>query len=421
MKKKKPTILMFPSWWPSKENPINGIFFKEQMLALTPHFDFVVFRTVLKRCLLMQYFWKKIRGTSLTLNPEENDGFRQYRCLIYTPFAAYIPMVVNYIKVKLHLIHLPDGVGEYLSEKQLKSKIKRFDRLFNKNHFEIDLVYGLTAQDMAINASCAAKSLKLPYVLAEHAPFPWPGHVINNLQKKVIEEADGHFLISNDKLRQIMLQNIKLKNTNYIGNLVDENLFQLNPIKHEKITFVIVAANSFYKNFDMFIETMDILSDIASNDFSVVIAGFGANKGYSKNVDILVEKVKKSKFGDKAELIPSIPRSEMSELYNRCDAFVMTSIQEGQPVSALEAACCGLPIFSTCCGGVEDYISEFTGRIVSVNDSLNMANILNQFLNNEIVFEKQKIRDEIVGKFGKRTFSKNMGEVFNKLIGAFNE
>ena len=51
----------------------------------------------------------------------------------------------------------------------------------------------------------------------------------------------------------------------------------------------------------------------------------------------------------------------------------MTSIQEGQPVSALEAACCGLPIFSTRCGGVEDYVTNDIGRIYDITDYKSFA------------------------------------------------
>ena len=38
----KKTILMLPSWYPTKENPYNGCFFIVQALALSKKFDFVV-------------------------------------------------------------------------------------------------------------------------------------------------------------------------------------------------------------------------------------------------------------------------------------------------------------------------------------------------------------------------------------------
>lgn len=38
----KSTILMLPTWYPTKDNPINGVFFREQAIAMQKDFDFVV-------------------------------------------------------------------------------------------------------------------------------------------------------------------------------------------------------------------------------------------------------------------------------------------------------------------------------------------------------------------------------------------
>jgi len=412
----KPTILMFPSWFPTKDNPYNGVFFKEQMVALSERYNFIVFRTFTRKVPSFLYLIKKIQGKSIFLIREEGDCCEQYTCYVLNPLYLYLTQIINFLKVKLNRIKLPDGCGEYVSEKNLLKLSSRFAKLFSKYNIKADLVYGLTAQDMAVYTYCAAKALRKPYVLGEHAPFPWPGHVLNNLQKILIEEANAHLVISKDKVRQILLQNIKIKNWNYVGNLVDETMFPFEPVEHEKVTFVIVAANSFYKNYDMFIKTMDILSEICEKDFSVVVAGFGANKGYSKNAEELIKKINVSKFADKVELIPAVPRSEMAMLYNRCDAFVMTSIQEGQPVSTMEAGCCGLPIFSTRCGGVEDYVSEDIGRIVDITDCEKLAGYLNDFLNKKIVFDKLAIRNKLISLFGKDAFVKNVSSVFDNLI-----
>ena len=36
----KKTILMIPSWYPTKDNPFAGSFFREQALVLDKEFDF---------------------------------------------------------------------------------------------------------------------------------------------------------------------------------------------------------------------------------------------------------------------------------------------------------------------------------------------------------------------------------------------
>ena len=68
--------------------------------------------------------------------------------------------------------------------------------------------------------------------------------------------------ISNDKIRQILMQNVHLKSIEYIGNIIDTDKFRYEPQPHEVTSFLIVAANSFYKNYDLFIKTMNRLTKI---------------------------------------------------------------------------------------------------------------------------------------------------------------
>ena len=128
------------------------------------------------------------------------------------------------------------------------------------------------------------------------------------------------------------------------------------------------------------------------------------------------EKIRSSKFSNYAELIPEVPHNRISELYQTADDFVMTSIQEGMPVSALEAGCCGLPIFSTMCGGVEDYVTDKIGRIYKIIDYESFAQGLKAFIENDIVFDPAYIRTYIVEHFGRQAFKKNMTDSIMQVI-----
>ena len=236
------------------------------------------------------------------------------------------------------------------------------------------------------------------------------------VEKVAIENADLFMAISYDKIRQVLMQNIKLKKIAYVGNMVDENQFVLHAGKNETKTFVMVAANSFYKNYDLFIKIFERLVEITDVPFKVMIVGYGANKGYSKNVEELEARICNSKFGHCAELIREVSHDKIQDVYYRADAFVMTSIQEGMPVSALEAGCCGLPIFSTMCGGVEDYVNDEIGRIYKVIDSESFANGLKEYLEGKIDFDSTYIRKYIVERYGKKAFTERMANCFEEVI-----
>ena len=203
---------------------------------------------------------------------------------------------------------------------------------------------------------------------------------------------------------------------NYIGNLIDEERLFARERHNQVKTFVIVAAHSFYKNYDLFIAVMNRLTEITAIPFKVMIVGYGANKGYSKNVEEFEYTIEKTKFADKTEMIPYVPHEKIGEVLNRADVFVMTSIQEGQPVSAMEAACCGLPIFSTRCGGVEDYVDDKMGRIYDIMDCEGLANGLKDYLEGKMFFDSKSIRKTIVCRFGKKFFIDKFVNVFNEVI-----
>lgn len=198
--------------------------------------------------------------------------------------------------------------------------------------------------------------------------------------------------------------------------MVDETQFERGLVKNEVKTFIMVAANSFYKNYALFIKIFNRLTEITEVPFKVMIVGYGANKGYSKDADVLEEQIRNSQFANYVELIPAVSRDRIHEVYQKADAFVMTSVQEGMPVSALEAGCCGLPIFSTMCGGVEDYVDEKVGRIFKIVDEETFAKGLKEYLEGDIVFDSEYIRNHIVSTFGRQAFVNNMNGIFNKVI-----
>ena len=203
-----------------------------------------------------------------------------------------IKQLFNLIKPKITFVQDDKGLKEY----HFVIKVPQFIiwDLF------IDCVYSLTAQDMASLGNDFSKVFSIPHVTAEHAPFPWPGHVLADYTVKSIENADAFLAISN--------------------------------------------------------------------------------------------------------------------VYNSCDVFVMTSIQEGLPVSALEASVSGLPVISTRCGGVEDYVDDSMGRIVSITDYKGIAKAYNQFLNGEIKFDNKAIREKAISLFGKEAFVERISNFFFDVI-----
>lgn len=415
----KKRICLITNWYPTKENPYAGVFFKEQAFAMSGDFDYLVLHEWEHRRLLMtQYLLRKLRGREVEVfrvNEEHNTV--EYEIHEYYPWPSKIvDRFYCFFKKKFTRVR-KQGIGQYVSAIYLRSKQKRLEKAILeklKEHF--DVLYCVDAQNESAILRLVSAFTHVPYIVSCHAPFPWPGSTASDAAVEAIENADCFLAISQDKIRQVMLQNVKPKRIAYVGNMVDEERFALVPHNNPIKTFIIVAANSFFKNYDLFIAIMNRLTEITEVPFKVMIVGYAANKGYSQNVEQLEKAIHNSAFARNAEMIPEVSHDRIHELYARADAFIMTSIQEGQPVSAMEAGCCGLPIFSTMCGGVEDYVTEDIGRIYPIMDCEGFAAGLKDFLEGKIQFDNRHIRETVVGKFGKRAFVENFTRVLQDVI-----
>lgn len=390
-----------------------GSFFKEQAFAMAEQFRFVVVHYLENRKVPDPVYWvQRLRNRHFSIekvNEEQNTTE-------YT-IHAQIPLSIAILK-KAHafmtqLFKKPSTESKVYANHRQKLLNQIFGAAFPET---FDLLYGVSAQNDSSLLLKLSHATGKPYVVAEHAPFPWPGTIIRESEKEGLRSADAFLAISYDKIRQVLLQDIQLKTIAYVGNMVNEEQFGLGAGSGHEKTFVMVAAHSFYKNYDLFIKIFNRLTQITDVPFKVMVVGYNANKGYSQNAELLEKKLQNSLFSSQLELLPAVSREDMPKVYARADAFVMTSIQEGMPVAALEAACCGLPIFSTMCGGVEDYVDDTMGRIFKIIDSESFAQGLKAYLEGHITFDKQHIRKKIVSLYGKNAFTANLANIFNMVI-----
>jgi len=418
----KRRIGLVTNWYPTEQNPYRGSFFKEQAFALSDHFDFDVIHYSEKFVPSLIYWFQSLLGKNYSIS-KVREECNTVEFIIQARLPLYLGIINKiYTPYARRIKHLQEpGIGKYESRLYQNAKKILLKKIFTTAFSErLDILYCVNAQAESSTVRWIAQALDKPYIVAEHAPFPWPGTTLRDSEKDAIENADAFLAISYDKVRQVMLQNVNPRKIAYVGNMVNDAQFTPALSNTNEKTFVTVAAHTFYKNYPLFIQIFNRLTEITSIPFKVMIVGYGANKGYSKDADILEQKIKASKFGKHAVFIPSISRDQIHEVYRRADAFVMTSVQEGMPVSALEAGCCGLPIFSTMCGGVEDYVNRDIGRIYKIIDCESFAFGLKDFLEGNLSFDKQHIRETIVGTYGTAAFVKNMADIIHSAIDSHN-
>lgn len=110
---------------------------------------------------------------------------------------------------------------------------------------------------------------------------------------------------------------------------------------------IITVANLVkVKNLELVVLIAEMLPTI-----SFQIAGIGPEKEKLDNM-IFEKKL------DNITLLGYKSHDEVKELYDSSDCFLLTSLAEGTPTSALEAMACGLPIISSNAGGIDHIIKD---------------------------------------------------------------
>ena len=71
---------------------------------------------------------------------------------------------------------------------------------------------------------------------------------------------------------------------------------------------------------------------------------------------------------------------DMPTFYRALDVFCLPSLNEGMPLSPLEAQACGIPSVVTDVGGCSESLCPNTGSLVPANDALALANALDRQL-----------------------------------------
>ena len=97
----KKRICLITNWYPTKENPYAGGFFKEQAFAMQDSFDYLVLHIhEHKRLFLTQYLLRKLRGRDVEVcrvNEEKNTV--EYDIHLY--YSLYLVLFERFYKLYL--------------------------------------------------------------------------------------------------------------------------------------------------------------------------------------------------------------------------------------------------------------------------------------------------------------------------------
>lgn len=114
-------------------------------------------------------------------------------------------------------------------------------------------------------------------------------------------------------------------------------------------------------------------SRLPTDNAVLLIAGVGPQKDELQNL------IQELHIADRVRLLGL--RSDIPELMNAADGYVMSSRWESLPMVLLEAAATGLPIVATRVGGIDEIVLDgATGRLVEPNNSDMLADAMSRIM-----------------------------------------
>ncbi len=382
-------ILIIPSWYTTPENPISGIFFKEQALALKENFErnnnydkvFVLFIENFDIKNIKTYIKRK------NINFKNEDGIPTLRMKILR-----IP--------RLHKINIFRGARKIRYAVKLASK---------KWHVNFDLIHIHSALQAGLWYSNS--NLEIPYVITEHHTN-YSQNLITKVQKKylsvVFNNAEAVISVGIGLAKELSkYTNNKIQ---IIYNIVTNKYktYSSSSKRNSKFTIFSLGVNARKKGFDVLLISFKNFIE-AGNSGVLIIAGLEENeKNWLLSMDIPNNILKN------VVLLGKLSRIEVFEYMNKCDCFALVSRYETFGVVFAEAMYSGKPVIASSTGGPDSFVNDQNGILVPVDDIIETTKAITFMSKNYKQFNSETIK-----KFAEDNFSPE--SICNKIIEIYKE
>jgi glycosyltransferase involved in cell wall biosynthesis len=232
---------------------------------------------------------------------------------------------------------------------------------------------------------------------------------ISNLQKRDLSEV--YKISSADKVKIVELGFDLEKFQNNLKVNREKTRFEYN-VNEDEIAIAIVGRLAPIKNHTMFLDVMKVIQKKSSKKVKVFIVGDGLERA---KLELIANKIQQN------ELFSIHFTSWIKDIdkFNAgMDIFCLSSINEGTPVSLIEAQAANIPIVSTDVGGVRDVIQDKeSGFLVPSGDVDLFAEKLLILIENENIRKKmsQNGWTYVRERYDYRTLVANMEGYYNDL------
>lgn len=387
MTEKRLNILFLASWYPNKVFPKNGNFVQKHAQAVSQYCNVAVLHIIANK-----------QNQKFEVETTDNNGVLEV--IVYYKKINGSSPIHKYQKLKRrHEAHVL-GYHEVL-----------------KSIGKIDLTHLNVTYPAGLFALYLKQRHKIPYIITEHstAYLPSSTHQFSKIETKWIKKIglNASIICPVSQGLADSMEQFGVNNTyEIVPNVVNTTIFKPTASKQasDKIRILHISnLKDEQKNITGILNVIKKLSDLRK-DFTLTILGEGNNEHYKQKAKNL--KIHENVIRFESEKTTT----EVAELINNNDLFLLFSNYETFSVVIAEAWACGLPIITSKCGGLTETITKENGIQVKVGDEAELLNQLNTMLNQITTYNPGVISTQFGNKFSYETVGKTFLTIYKRTL-----
>lgn len=378
-------IIILPAEYPTKDNPLAGIFIKDQvnMLVNNGYNVTVIYNYFIS---LKKINYKNLDKIFLKTKIETSKNFTKITNTLFSTYFHFLKLKMDY----------------FLTKKSLVKYIKK--------NGKPDLIMCHFAFPTGNSAMKIHKEFNIPYVVVEHSTGYFTG-LYNKFQIDVIRKIfkNSLFVVAVSSYLKKKLSQLTDTKISIIGNIIDKEFFLLKKkkINKNKLNFLIISELVKKKQILNLLKTFKKLQDIDIN-FQLKIVGDGPEYNSISNY-IFLNKLSKNIF-----MLGIKNKNKISKLLDETDYLISCSKIETFGITIAEAIAKGVPPIVLNSGGPNDFINPSNSYLVNSFGELKKTII--EVSNKKKKFNKIKMRKFIYDKFSEKALQIKYNKLFRKIL-----
>ena len=378
---KRLKILHIAGWYPSKKNPVAGVFVREHVKATALYNDVVV--------LYSEGVEPGIHGW-YQIEDNIEEGIRVLR-LRYR--KSPIPKTTYFI--------------------YLWVMFRAFRKLV-KEGFRPDVIHA-HVYSAGVPAVLIGKLYGLPVIITEHSTG-FPRGLVQGIErlkaKFAFEQADIVCPVSENLRRHIESYGIRAR-FQVVPNVVDTSLFYPAEDKghareDNKKRLLLVALLHPKKGVPYLLGALARLKE-KRNDFVLDIVGDGPNRAEYEELS------RKLGLQDIVRFHGLKSKQEVAEFMRACDIFVLPSLFETFGVVLIEALACGKPVIATDIGGPNEIVTPQVGKLVPPGNSEALAEAIDYMLDHYQNYDSNEVANYVRARYSPEAIGELLGQFYKTL------